>query len=85
MNLSPTGEQRALAEKLCALGATGLGAELEERDRTQRLQPGDWQRCADAGVFALAVPEEYGGLGLDPLSCALALEGLGAAAGTTVC
>ncbi|MFJ9468112.1 acyl-CoA dehydrogenase family protein [Streptomyces caniferus] len=77
MNLSPTGEQRALAEKLCALGANGLGAELAERDRTQRLQPGDWQRCADAGVFALAVPEEYGGLGLDPLSCALALEGLG--------
>ncbi|MFH8568041.1 acyl-CoA dehydrogenase family protein [Streptomyces sp. NPDC017993] len=77
MNLSPTGEQQALAERLCAFGAAELGGDLEEREKTQTLQPGDWQRCADAGVFSLAVPTEYGGQGLDPLSCALALEGLG--------
>ncbi|MDX2547305.1 acyl-CoA dehydrogenase family protein [Streptomyces sp. WI04-05B] len=76
MILSPTDEQSALAERLRALGTT-LGADLAERERTCSLQPGDWQRCADAGVFALPVPAESGGLGLDPLTCALALEGLG--------
>ncbi|MEV4441682.1 acyl-CoA dehydrogenase family protein [Streptomyces sp. NPDC049577] len=77
MNLDATDEQRALAEELRALGAGELGRDLERRERTQTLQPGDWQRCADAGVFALPVPAAYGGRGLDPLSCALALEGLG--------
>ncbi|MFF7124280.1 acyl-CoA dehydrogenase family protein [Streptomyces sp. NPDC008240] len=77
MRLAPTDEQTALAERLRELGATALGGDLEERERSRTLQPGDWQRCADAGVFALPVPKEYGGLGLDPLTCALALEGLG--------
>lgn len=76
MILEPTDDQTALAERLRELGTT-LGADLKQRERTQSLQPGDWQRCAEAGVFALPVPEEYAGLGLDPLTCALALEGLG--------
>ncbi|MFF9088250.1 acyl-CoA dehydrogenase family protein [Streptomyces sp. NPDC014991] len=76
MRLAPTDEQTALAGRLHQLGTT-LGADLDEREHTQTLHPGDWQRCADAGVFALPVPEEYGGLGQDPLTCALALEGLG--------
>ncbi|WP_416979251.1 acyl-CoA dehydrogenase family protein [Streptomyces sp. T028] len=78
MNLTPTEEQTALAGRLRTLGASALGADIETRDRTQRLQPGDWQRCADAGVLSLPVPKEYGGLGLSALTCAIALEGLGA-------
>ncbi|MEW1583176.1 acyl-CoA dehydrogenase family protein [Streptomyces microflavus] len=76
MNLAPTKEQSALADRLRALGTT-LGADIEERDRAGGLQPGDWQRCADAGVLGLPLPIEYGGLGLDALTCAIALEGLG--------
>ncbi|MFF8510059.1 acyl-CoA dehydrogenase family protein [Streptomyces sp. NPDC015492] len=76
MNLSPTEEQNALADRFRLLGRD-LGADLPARERTGTLQPGDWQRCADAGVLGLPVPRAYGGLGLDPLTCALALEGLG--------
>ncbi|MEU8622521.1 acyl-CoA dehydrogenase family protein [Streptomyces sp. NPDC048623] len=79
MNLAPNEEQTDLARRLRALGADSLGADIETRDRTaQRLQPGDWQRCADAGVLGLPVPKEYGGLGLSALTCAIGLEGLGA-------
>lgn len=53
MNLAPDEEQTALAQRLRSLGATALGADIETRDRTQRLQPGDWQRCAEAGVLGL--------------------------------
>ncbi|WP_030326606.1 acyl-CoA dehydrogenase family protein [Streptomyces flavochromogenes] len=76
MNLSPTEEQTALVDRFRLLGRD-LGADLPARERTGTLQPGDWQRCADAGVLGLPVPRAYGGLGLNPLTCALALEGLG--------
>ncbi|MFI6089821.1 acyl-CoA dehydrogenase family protein [Streptomyces sp. NPDC051218] len=36
-----------------------------------------WGRLADAGVFALAVPEEYEGVGLLPVDMAVALVELG--------
>ncbi|GAA2425489.1 acyl-CoA dehydrogenase family protein [Streptomyces macrosporus] len=77
MNLDWTEEQAELHERLRILGATELGHDLEERDRSQRLQEGDWKRCADAGVLALPLPEAYGGAGRDPLTCAIAMEGLG--------
>ncbi|MEU5583201.1 acyl-CoA dehydrogenase family protein [Streptomyces huasconensis] len=77
MNLSPTEEQLALAGRLRDLGAARLGADIEARERSHRLQPGDWERCARAGILALPLPTAYGGLGLDPLSCAVAMEGLG--------
>ncbi|MDX3225475.1 acyl-CoA dehydrogenase family protein [Streptomyces sp. ME19-01-6] len=76
MNFDWTEEQRALGERLCDLGEK-LGEAVEERERSQSLQPGDWQRCAEAGVLGLPVPKEYGGLGLSPLACAYAMEGLG--------
>ncbi|GAA1983437.1 acyl-CoA dehydrogenase family protein [Catenulispora subtropica] len=37
----------------------------------------DWKTLAAAQVMALPIPEEYGGLGHSPLTCAYALEGLG--------
>ncbi|MER6192895.1 acyl-CoA dehydrogenase family protein [Streptomyces cyaneofuscatus] len=36
-----------------------------------------WRRLADAGVFALAVPEAYGGVGPLPVETAVACGGLG--------
>ncbi|UNO43049.1 acyl-CoA dehydrogenase family protein [Streptomyces sp. MST-110588] len=36
-----------------------------------------WRRLAEAGVFALAVPEEYQGVGLRPVELAVAYEELG--------
>ena len=55
-----------------------------ERDLTGRLReitagPGEvgWADLAAAGVMALPVPVQHGGLGHSALTCALALEGLG--------
>jgi alkylation response protein AidB-like acyl-CoA dehydrogenase len=46
-------------------------------DETEVFSRKGWQQCADAGVLGLPIPLEYGGLGLDPLTCAYAMEGLG--------
>ncbi len=76
MKLSWDEEQVNLGERMRALGAE-LGGDLEAREQSRRLHPDDWQRCARGGVLGLAVPREYGGLGLAPTTCALAMEGLG--------
>jgi alkylation response protein AidB-like acyl-CoA dehydrogenase len=76
MNLSWDEERVQLGERMRAFGAE-LGADLAAREKSQHIQPGDWQRCAREGVLGLAVPAEYGGLGQDPVTCALAMEGLG--------
>ncbi|MDX1621038.1 MAG: acyl-CoA dehydrogenase family protein [Nitriliruptorales bacterium] len=36
-----------------------------------------WKRCAEFGIQALAVPNDYGGTGASPLSLVLAMEALG--------
>src|ERR1700690_163315 len=40
-------------------------------------QAGAWPVLAAAGVLGLPIPEQYGGLGQDPLTCCYALEALG--------
>ena len=59
-----------------------LGWTPEQRELHQALRAGlgtdaDWKSLAAAGVLALPVPAEHGGRGATPLTCALALEGLG--------
>jgi len=69
--------QLALHQRLRTFGGSELGEDLIERDRAQSFSRTGWQRCAEYGVLALPIPEEYGGLGYDPVTCAFALEGLG--------
>lgn len=77
MKLNWTEREQALHDRLRVLGAGELGRDVTARETTQTLQPGDWKRCAEAGVLGLPLPAEYGGSGLPPLTCAYAMEGLG--------
>ncbi|NUR00747.1 MAG: acyl-CoA/acyl-ACP dehydrogenase [Streptomyces sp.] len=72
-------EQRAFAASLEAM-LTAVDTPSAVRDwsggehtRGRAL----WSRLAEAGVFALAVPEEYGGLGAHPVELAVAFVELG--------
>ncbi|MDO0932382.1 acyl-CoA dehydrogenase family protein [Streptomyces sp. DG2A-72] len=72
-------EQRAFAASLDAM-LTSADTPSVVRDWS-RGEHGSgralWGRIADAGVFALAVPEEYDGLGPRPVELALAFVELG--------
>ncbi|MBM9593392.1 acyl-CoA dehydrogenase family protein [Roseitranquillus sediminis] len=73
MKLELTDEQRAMAESVRQL------ANDKFRARVPRYQDGTfpWENVkdlADLGVLGMAVPEEYGGLGLPVLDCAIVLE-----------
>ncbi|WP_428934400.1 acyl-CoA dehydrogenase family protein [Streptomyces sp. ACT015] len=72
-------EQRAFAASLDAM-LTAAGTPAVVRAWSAGDHRGGralWSRVADAGVFALAVPEEDGGLGLRPVELVVAFVELG--------
>jgi hypothetical protein len=54
-----------------------LTDDVSTRDRAQEFPRELWDRCGEWKLQGLAVPAEYGGKGLDPVSTAAVLEGLG--------
>ncbi|WP_405853077.1 acyl-CoA/acyl-ACP dehydrogenase [Streptomyces sp. NBC_00090] len=79
MSFLPTDEQRAFARSLDAmLGSADTPAAVRA---WAAGDPGPgrtlWRRLAEAGVFALAVPEEYEGVGPLPVELAHAFVELG--------
>lgn len=77
MDFSLTEEQRMLREHIVRFAQETLNYGIIERDREQRFARELWQQCGAMGLLGLPVPEQYGGSGLDPLSCAVALEAFG--------
>ncbi|MFI6010481.1 acyl-CoA dehydrogenase family protein [Streptomyces sp. NPDC051243] len=72
-------EQRAFAESLDAmLTAADTPSVIRDWSRGEHARGrGLWSRIAETGVFALAVPEAYEGLGPRPLELAVAFVELG--------
>ncbi|MBK3578148.1 acyl-CoA/acyl-ACP dehydrogenase [Streptomyces sp. MBT65] len=72
-------EQRAFADSLNAmLTAADTPSVVREWSRGEHARGRAlWRRVADAGVFALAVPEAYEGLGPRPVELAVAFVELG--------
>jgi hypothetical protein len=77
MEFSWTKEQLALKESIVAFAQESLNENLIERDRSGEFDRAAWMRCAEFGLLGLTIPSEYGGMGVDPLTAMLALEGLG--------
>jgi alkylation response protein AidB-like acyl-CoA dehydrogenase len=77
MDFSLTPDQESLRREIVRFGKKELSPGAEERDRRHEF-PGElWLKCGEMGLQGLPVPVEYGGLGLDALSTAIALEALG--------
>ena len=77
MDFNFTSEQKLLRESIVKFARGALNHEIVERDRAQVFPRELWRQCATVGLLGLPAPEEYGGVGADPLSCAIALEALG--------
>jgi alkylation response protein AidB-like acyl-CoA dehydrogenase len=77
MDFSLSDEQKLLRESILRFARDELNDDVGERDRAQEFSRDAWQRCAQIGLQGLPVSEEFGGSGLDALSCAVALEALG--------
>lgn len=77
MDFALSDEQRLLRESIVRFARGQLNHDLVARDRAQVFPRELWKQCAEIGIQGLPVPEEFGGTGADPLSCAIALEALG--------
>lgn len=60
---------RDFAEKECAPGA-------EHRDETEEFSVEIWNKAGELGLAGITFPEEYGGVGADYISYAIAVEEL---------
>jgi alkylation response protein AidB-like acyl-CoA dehydrogenase len=77
MDFSFSDEQKLLRANIVRFAREILSPGAAERDREQAFSRELWRKCGEIGIQGLPVPEQYGGSGVDPLTCAIALEALG--------
>jgi len=77
MDFSLTEQQQSLRREIIRFAQSELNEQVCERDRDQSFSRDLWRKCAAVGLAGLPVPVEYGGSGLDPLSCAMVLDAFG--------
>jgi len=83
MNFTYTEEQQMLADTVARFVQAEYGFEARRRrlEASGRAAPGYsptlWLQLADLGLFALNVPEAYGGIGAGPVETMIVMEGLG--------
>src|SRR5215813_9042639 len=77
MDFSLSEEQQILRENIIRFARENLNTAVVERDRAQCFSMELWRKCGAMGLQGLPIPEEYGGSGLDAVSCAIGLEALG--------
>ncbi len=77
MDFAFTEEQQVLRDEIVRFARAELNGDIEARDREGVFPHELWKRCGEMKLQGLPVPEGLGGVGLDALSTAIALEALG--------
>jgi alkylation response protein AidB-like acyl-CoA dehydrogenase len=77
MDLNFSSEEVDLRDRIVRFAQNELSSGAAGRDRTEEFSRDLWNKCGHMGLTGLPVPEDYGGSGLTPLSCAIALAALG--------
>src|SRR5262249_20731063 len=75
-----TAEQELFRSQILEFARQRLNRGVVERDERAEFDRDGFAACAEMGLLGLPVPEAYGGLGVDVVSCMLAMEALGYAA-----
>jgi len=70
----PTADQRRVADVAREVAQREIAPHIAAWDRAHTFPRDLYAKLSDAGLMGMLVPEEYGGLGLDYVSYALALE-----------
>ena len=77
MNLELTTEQQQLQNGAIEFARSRLAGGRVAADRGEAFDHEGWKACAEFGVLGMAIPDEYGGLGLGLSSLLAVMEGLG--------
>jgi alkylation response protein AidB-like acyl-CoA dehydrogenase len=79
MDFALTEEQLLIRETARTFCDREIVPHAREWDRTERMDLGIVAKLADVGFLGCALPEEYGGMGLDTISYCVVMEELGRA------
>lgn len=77
MDFSWSEEQRELFDAIERFAASKLNENLIAADQGAIFNSEGWKACGEMGIQGLSVPQDYGGLGQDPMTTVGALERLG--------
>ncbi|MCA9670756.1 MAG: acyl-CoA dehydrogenase family protein [Myxococcales bacterium] len=77
MDFSLTPEQKEFKRSVLKFAKNELNRDVIERDHSSEFDWEGWKKCAELGIQALPIPEEYGGVGEDIVTCMLAMQALG--------
>ena len=79
MNLALSAEQELIRETAREFVEREIAPHVRQWDRAEEMDRGIVGRLAEVGYLGAALPEEYGGMGLDTVSYTLVTEELGRA------
>lgn len=77
MDLELTEEQLQLQNSAAEFARSELNDDIVQRDRDEVFSAEGWKKCATFGALGLAIPSEYGGIGLGITEVIAVMEGLG--------
>lgn len=77
MDFALTPEQELFRSQIVDFARQRLNRGVVERDANGEFDREGFLACGEMGLLGLPVPERYGGLGLDVVSCMVAMEALG--------
>jgi L-prolyl-PCP dehydrogenase len=77
MDFSLSENQLAFKKATVEFASKVLNQIAAEPENRGKFNLEGWQKCAEFGIHGLAMPEKYGGLGEDILTCVVAMEALG--------
>jgi butyryl-CoA dehydrogenase len=79
MDFELTEEQRMIRDTAREFAAREIAPKAAELDKTSRWPAEILAKMAELGLLGVAIPQEYGGAGMDAVSYALAMEEISAA------
>ncbi|MDD2310073.1 MAG: acyl-CoA dehydrogenase family protein [Desulfuromonadaceae bacterium] len=77
MDFSLTEDQITFKKSAIEFAEKVLNKGAKEREKNREFNQDGWDKCADFGVQGLSMPEKYGGLGMDIMTCVVTMEALG--------
>jgi alkylation response protein AidB-like acyl-CoA dehydrogenase len=77
MDFSFSEDQLTFKKSAIEFAELALNKGNREREKKGEFNQDGWEKCAHFGIQGLPIPEVYGGLGMDIVTCVATMEGLG--------